>query len=95
MLMGKPLISTAAEVIRRFDVVNRGLSGYNTSQTLQILPELFPAPVPGGPKLEYLVSIIIYYCYLLLLLLLSLLGLLLSSSRGGLRSWQATFLTPV
>ncbi|KAK1751664.1 SGNH hydrolase-type esterase domain-containing protein [Echria macrotheca] len=40
--------------LRRLDVVNRGLSGYNTSNALQALPSIFPAPVPGGPKLEYL-----------------------------------------
>lgn len=35
--------------------MNRGLSGYNTSNGLKLLPEIFPAPTPGGPRLEYLV----------------------------------------
>ncbi|KAK5664183.1 hypothetical protein OQA88_399 [Cercophora sp. LCS_1] len=39
---------------RRLDVVNRGLSGYNTSNALKALPDIFPPPVSGGPKLEYL-----------------------------------------
>ncbi|KAL8400324.1 hypothetical protein RB594_000634 [Gaeumannomyces avenae] len=43
---------------RRYDVVNRGFSGYNTSQALKILPQLFPAPQPSGPKLEYLIVLL-------------------------------------
>lgn len=39
--------------IRRFDVVNRGFSGYNTSQALKALPDVFPAPSPQGPKIAY------------------------------------------
>ncbi|KAK3357439.1 SGNH hydrolase-type esterase domain-containing protein [Lasiosphaeria hispida] len=39
---------------RRFDVVNRGLSGYNTSNALRALPQIFAEPVPGGPKIGYL-----------------------------------------
>ncbi|KAF2465811.1 SGNH hydrolase [Lindgomyces ingoldianus] len=30
--------------IRRLDVVNRGLSGYNTRQALTVLPSIFPSP---------------------------------------------------
>lgn len=45
-----------ADCSRRFDVVNRGFSGYNTSQALKILEEVFPKPEPTGPKLKYLVS---------------------------------------
>ncbi|OIW34095.1 GDSL Lipase/Acylhydrolase family protein [Coniochaeta ligniaria NRRL 30616] len=41
-------------VVRRFDVVNRGLSGYNTSQALKALPQIFTPPKEGGPKIEYL-----------------------------------------
>ncbi|KAK2070298.1 hypothetical protein P8C59_004804 [Phyllachora maydis] len=40
--------------IRRLDVVNRGLSGYNTSQALKALPDMFVAPSETGPHLEYL-----------------------------------------
>lgn len=32
-----------AEYIRRLDVVNRGFSGYNTDQALDILPKIIPA----------------------------------------------------
>ncbi|KAI9733734.1 MAG: hypothetical protein M1818_007148 [Claussenomyces sp. TS43310] len=30
--------------IRRYDVINRGLSGYNTSQALAVLPKIIPDP---------------------------------------------------
>lgn len=30
--------------IRRLDIVNRGLSGYNTRQALQVLPKIIPSP---------------------------------------------------
>ncbi|KAK0646034.1 SGNH hydrolase-type esterase domain-containing protein [Cercophora newfieldiana] len=43
-----------SQVKRRFDVINRGFSGYNTSNALKLLPEIFPPAAPGGPKLEYL-----------------------------------------
>jgi hypothetical protein len=39
---------------RRLEVVNRGLSGYNTENILKILPELIPSPFAA--KVEYLVS---------------------------------------
>lgn len=45
---------------RRYDVVNRGFSGYNTSQALKILEQVFPKPEASGPKLKYLVSLIYY-----------------------------------
>lgn len=45
------------EVLRRFDVVNRGLSGYNTSNALKLLPQIISPPGPGVPKLAYLVSL--------------------------------------
>jgi hypothetical protein len=44
------------DCLRRYDVVNRGFSGYNTSQALNIFEQLFPAPGPGTAKMEYLVS---------------------------------------
>ncbi|KAK0621375.1 SGNH hydrolase-type esterase domain-containing protein [Bombardia bombarda] len=43
-----------SQCIRRFDIVNRGFSGYNTSQALKALPRIFAPPNPGGPKIEYL-----------------------------------------
>ncbi|KAK3952719.1 SGNH hydrolase-type esterase domain-containing protein [Pseudoneurospora amorphoporcata] len=42
------------QVLRRFDVVNRGLSGYNTSNALKLLPQIISPPGPGVPKLAYL-----------------------------------------
>lgn len=33
---------------RKADVVNRGYSGYNTRWALQLLPRVFPEPLPGG-----------------------------------------------
>lgn len=42
------------QVLRRFDVVNRGLSGYNTSNALKLLPQIISPPGPGGPKIAYL-----------------------------------------
>ncbi len=44
--------------MRRLDVVNRGFSGYNTSNALSILPSIFAPPSPGGPALKYLVSLV-------------------------------------
>ncbi|KAK4106553.1 SGNH hydrolase [Parathielavia hyrcaniae] len=43
-----------AQVMRRLDVVNRGFSGYNTSNALSILPKVFAPPGSGVPELEYL-----------------------------------------
>jgi lysophospholipase L1-like esterase len=44
----------SVECIRRFDVVNKGYSGYNTSQILKILEHLIP-PTPCA-KVEFLVG---------------------------------------
>ncbi|CAM1505361.1 Fc.00g109980.m01.CDS01 [Cosmosporella sp. VM-42] len=43
------------DLIRRVDVVNRGLSGWNSSHALQYLPEIFPERTEGSPKMDYLV----------------------------------------
>jgi lysophospholipase L1-like esterase len=48
------IVNIMIESIRRLDVVNRGLSGYNTSNAVSVLPKIFAPPVPGGPKIEYL-----------------------------------------
>ncbi|CAK7563325.1 MAG: hypothetical protein SEPTF4163_001192 [Sporothrix epigloea] len=48
-------------LIRRYDVVNRGLSGYNTSQALRALPSVFPTPSdpsPFTPRIAYLVVLL-------------------------------------
>ncbi|OAA57857.1 ubiquitin carboxyl-terminal hydrolase 19 [Niveomyces insectorum RCEF 264] len=52
-----------AHCIRRFDVVNRGLAGYNTSQALRVLPSIIPAPPPAAaasytPTLAYFVVLL-------------------------------------
>ncbi|SPQ22428.1 12c24157-1bd9-4da2-b8e0-519cfc20b72c [Thermothielavioides terrestris] len=54
VLFGDSLFQAAAKVLRRLDVVNRGLSGYNTSNALSVLPQLFTPPGPGVPHLKYL-----------------------------------------
>ncbi|CAK7213751.1 hypothetical protein SCUCBS95973_001905 [Sporothrix curviconia] len=47
---------------RRYDVINRGLSGYNTSQALRALPSIFPPPPsepsPFTPQIAYLVVLL-------------------------------------
>jgi hypothetical protein len=47
----------ATECIRKLDVVNRGLSGYNTSQALKAFPGIFAAPAPGVAKLDSVVRV--------------------------------------
>ncbi|ERT03380.1 GDSL Lipase/Acylhydrolase family protein [Sporothrix schenckii 1099-18] len=44
--------------IRRFDVVNRGLGGYNSSQALRVLPSIFQQTSPSTPDLSYLVVLL-------------------------------------
>ncbi|PKS11906.1 hypothetical protein jhhlp_001200 [Lomentospora prolificans] len=40
-------------VIRRYDVVNRGFSGYNTANALKLLPEIFAPASDHAPRIEY------------------------------------------
>ncbi|KAI1122706.1 SGNH hydrolase [Nemania abortiva] len=40
--------------VRGLDVINRGLSGYNTKNALEKLPEIFLPPSPSNPRIEYL-----------------------------------------
>ncbi|KAI1816819.1 SGNH hydrolase [Poronia punctata] len=40
--------------MRRLDVVNRGLSGYNTKNALQVLPQIFLPPSRTTPPIKYL-----------------------------------------
>lgn len=54
-MLNKNLLK-AAEFIRRLDVVNRGLSGYNTEDVLRYLDDLVPAPDSKTPQIAYLVS---------------------------------------
>lgn len=52
ILVSDPII----DCIRYLDVINRGFSGYNTKNALQLLPQIFLPPSPSNPKIEYLVS---------------------------------------
>ncbi|KAL7820197.1 SGNH hydrolase-type esterase domain-containing protein [Trichoderma aethiopicum] len=45
-------------LIRRFDVVNRGFSGWNTDNVVRYLPELFLEPSPAAPRLAYLIILL-------------------------------------
>ncbi|KAK1691201.1 GDSL-like Lipase/Acylhydrolase [Colletotrichum godetiae] len=45
-------------VNRRYDVVNRGFSGWNSANALKYLPEMFPPPSPSGPQLKYLLVLL-------------------------------------
>ncbi|KAI8626880.1 SGNH hydrolase [Xylariaceae sp. FL1651] len=40
--------------IRSLDVINRGFSGYNTKNALELLPQIFLPPSPANPRIEYL-----------------------------------------
>ncbi|RDA82399.1 hypothetical protein CP532_6277 [Ophiocordyceps camponoti-leonardi (nom. inval.)] len=40
---------------RRLDVVNRGLSGYNTSNALRFLDDIFPPMREGTPEMKYII----------------------------------------
>jgi lysophospholipase L1-like esterase len=44
--------------IRRYDVVNRGFSGYNSSQALKALPDIFPASPPSGATIKYFIVLL-------------------------------------
>ena len=41
---------------RRLDVVNRGLSGYNTANVLEYFDRLIPEKTPSSPEIKYLVK---------------------------------------
>ncbi|KFY10645.1 hypothetical protein V491_07555 [Pseudogymnoascus sp. VKM F-3775] len=43
----------AHDYIRRLDIVNRGLNGYQTEQGLAVIDYVFPSPT-SSPKIEYL-----------------------------------------
>ncbi|KAL7626840.1 hypothetical protein AAE478_003614 [Parahypoxylon ruwenzoriense] len=44
--------------MRRLDVINRGFSGYNTKNALELLPQIFLPPSPSNPKIEYLLVLL-------------------------------------
>ncbi|UKZ88296.1 uncharacterized protein TrAFT101_004058 [Trichoderma asperellum] len=45
-------------LIRRFDVVNRGFAGWNTTNVLKYVPEIFAEPSASSPKIEYLMILL-------------------------------------
>ncbi|OTA66454.1 SGNH hydrolase [Hypoxylon sp. EC38] len=47
-----------SECIRYLDVINRGFSGYNTKNALELLPQIFLPPSPSNPKIEYLLVLL-------------------------------------
>ncbi|UKZ51938.1 hypothetical protein TrVGV298_005705 [Trichoderma virens] len=72
ILLGDSLLEFAATVhsgfsfqaalqtrlIRRFDVVNRGFSGWNTANVVKYLPEIFSEPSASSPKIAYLIILL-------------------------------------
>ncbi|KAI1368410.1 SGNH hydrolase-type esterase domain-containing protein [Xylaria arbuscula] len=44
--------------MRGLDVVNRGFSGYNTKNCLELLPQIFLPPSPTNPRIEYLLVLL-------------------------------------
>ncbi|KAI0118670.1 SGNH hydrolase [Nemania sp. FL0031] len=44
--------------MRGLDVINRGLSGYNTKNALELLPQIFLPPSPSNPRIEYLLILL-------------------------------------
>ncbi|KAF9871643.1 gdsl lipase acylhydrolase family protein [Colletotrichum karsti] len=45
-------------VMRRYDVVNRGFSGWNTANALEYLPDIIAPPSESGPQLKYLLVLL-------------------------------------
>ncbi|TEA19331.1 Isoamyl acetate-hydrolyzing esterase 1-like protein [Colletotrichum sidae] len=45
-------------VMRRYDVVNRGFSGWNTANVIKYLPDLIAPPTESGPQLKYLLVLL-------------------------------------
>lgn len=48
------VLTCVLDCSRRLDVVNRGLSGYTSSNLLKVLPDLIPDP--SHAKVDYIVS---------------------------------------
>ncbi|CAJ2510164.1 Uu.00g060640.m01.CDS01 [Anthostomella pinea] len=44
--------------VRVFDVINRGLSGYNTKNALEVFPDMFLPPSSSNPSIEYLLVLL-------------------------------------
>ncbi|KAF4993012.1 hypothetical protein FDECE_13543 [Fusarium decemcellulare] len=42
------------DFIRRLDIINRGLSGFNSDHALKHLPDIFPERSASSPKMDYL-----------------------------------------
>ncbi|KAH7328499.1 GDSL-like Lipase/Acylhydrolase [Stachybotrys elegans] len=43
---------------RRLDVINRGLSGWNTKNAMEYIDKIFPEPTPSSPKIAYLLVLL-------------------------------------
>ncbi|KAI8306316.1 hypothetical protein K4K61_004606 [Colletotrichum sp. SAR11_59] len=50
--------SLQCHVMRRFDVVNRGFSGWNTANALKYLPDIIAPPSESGPQLKCLLVLL-------------------------------------
>ncbi|KAI2637418.1 SGNH hydrolase-type esterase domain-containing protein [Xylaria nigripes] len=44
--------------MRGLDVINRGFSGYNTKNTLELLPQIFLPPSTTNPRIEYMLVLL-------------------------------------
>ncbi|GAP90049.1 putative GDSL-like lipase acylhydrolase [Rosellinia necatrix] len=44
--------------MRGLDVINRGFSGYNTNNALELLPDIFLPPSPTTPRIKYLLVLL-------------------------------------
>ncbi|KAI1433615.1 SGNH hydrolase [Xylaria sp. CBS 124048] len=44
--------------MRKLDVINRGFSGYNTNNALELLPEIFLPPSATNTRIEYLLVLL-------------------------------------
>ncbi|KAI0199603.1 SGNH hydrolase-type esterase domain-containing protein [Astrocystis sublimbata] len=44
--------------VRGLDVINRGFSGYNTKNALELLPRIFYPPSDTNPRIEYLIILL-------------------------------------
>ncbi|OTA99177.1 hypothetical protein M426DRAFT_325373 [Hypoxylon sp. CI-4A] len=47
-----------SQCMRYLDVINRGFSGYNTKNALELLPQVFLPPSPSNPRIEYLLVLL-------------------------------------
>ncbi|GJN77350.1 GDSL Lipase/Acylhydrolase family protein [Purpureocillium lilacinum] len=72
VLLGDSLIQHSAETLdgfslqsalqtrclRRFDVINRGFSGWNTANAMKFIDQIFPKPSEASPRIKFLVVLL-------------------------------------